>query len=81
VLLLSTVTLIAFHELGARLGVVTGRGLTGLIRAQHGTGAAVTRGTAHSWVSAATGRQTGVLVGLTGVVAPCTVALAVLAFQ
>src|SRR6476646_2830996 len=42
VLLLSTVTLIVFHELGARLGVVTGRGLTGLIRAQHGTRAAVT---------------------------------------
>jgi Mn2+/Fe2+ NRAMP family transporter len=36
VLLLSTVTLVIFHELGARLGVVTGRGLTGLIRAQHG---------------------------------------------
>jgi Mn2+/Fe2+ NRAMP family transporter len=37
VLLVSTVTLVVFHELGARLGVVTGRGLTGLIRARHGT--------------------------------------------
>jgi Mn2+/Fe2+ NRAMP family transporter len=42
VLLLSTVTLVIFHELGARLGAVTGRGLTGLIRAQHGRGAAMT---------------------------------------
>jgi Mn2+/Fe2+ NRAMP family transporter len=42
VLLLSTVTLIVFHELGARLGVVTGRGLTGLIRAEYGTRTAVT---------------------------------------
>jgi NRAMP (natural resistance-associated macrophage protein)-like metal ion transporter len=42
VLLFSTVTLIVFHELGARLGVVTGRGLIGLIRAQHGARAAVT---------------------------------------
>jgi Mn2+/Fe2+ NRAMP family transporter len=42
VLLLSTVTLVIFHELGARLGVVTGRGLTGLIRAQHGRRPAVT---------------------------------------
>jgi Mn2+/Fe2+ NRAMP family transporter len=42
VLLFSTVTLIVFHELGARLGVVTGRGLIGLIRAQHGAPLAVT---------------------------------------
>jgi Mn2+/Fe2+ NRAMP family transporter len=42
VLLFSTVTLIVFHELGARLGVVTGRGLIGLIRAQHGARLAVT---------------------------------------
>ena len=41
VLLLSTVTLVIFHELGARLGVVTGRGLTELIRAQHGRGSAM----------------------------------------
>jgi NRAMP (natural resistance-associated macrophage protein)-like metal ion transporter len=41
VLLFSTVTLIVFHELGARLGVVTGRGLIGLIRAQHGAPLAV----------------------------------------
>jgi Mn2+/Fe2+ NRAMP family transporter len=45
VLLLSTVTLIVFHELGARLGVVTGRGLTGLIRAEYGTRTAVTAAT------------------------------------
>jgi Mn2+/Fe2+ NRAMP family transporter len=41
VLLFSTVTLIVFHELGARLGVVTGRGLIGLIRTQHGAPLAV----------------------------------------
>ncbi len=41
VLLFSTVTLIVFHELGARLGVVTGRGLIGLIRTQHGVPLAV----------------------------------------
>jgi Mn2+/Fe2+ NRAMP family transporter len=44
VLLLSTVTLVIFHELGARLGVVTGRGLTGLIRAQHGRRSAILAG-------------------------------------
>ena len=38
VLLLSTVALIVFHELGARLGVVTGQGLIGLIRHRYGAG-------------------------------------------
>jgi Mn2+/Fe2+ NRAMP family transporter len=36
VLLLSTIALIAFHTLGARMGVVTGQGLTGLIRDRYG---------------------------------------------
>lgn len=36
VLLLSTVALILFHGLGARMGVVTGQGLTGLIRQRFG---------------------------------------------
>ena len=36
VLLLSTGALILFHELGARMGVVTGQGLAGLIRQRYG---------------------------------------------
>ena len=36
VLLLSTLALIVFHDLGARLGVVTGQGLIGLIRHRYG---------------------------------------------
>jgi Mn2+/Fe2+ NRAMP family transporter len=36
VLLLSTIALILFHEVGARLGAVTGQGLTGLIRERYG---------------------------------------------
>ena len=36
VLSLSTVALIVFHELGARMGVVTGQGMTGLIRERFG---------------------------------------------
>ena len=36
VLLLSTIALIAFHSLGARMGVVTGQGLMGLIRDRYG---------------------------------------------
>jgi Mn2+/Fe2+ NRAMP family transporter len=36
VLLLSTVALVVFHSLGARMGVVTGQGLTGLIRQRYG---------------------------------------------
>lgn len=36
VLLLSTLALILFHDLGARMGVVTGQGLTGLIREAFG---------------------------------------------
>lgn len=36
VLLLSTLALILFHELGARMGVVTGQGLAGLIRERYG---------------------------------------------
>ena len=36
VLLLSTVALVLFHDLGARMGVVTGQGLAGLIRETYG---------------------------------------------
>jgi len=36
VLLVATAALIVFHELGARMGVVTGQGLTGLIRERYG---------------------------------------------
>ncbi len=38
VLLLSTLALMVFHDLGARLGVVTGQGLIGLIRHRYGVG-------------------------------------------
>jgi Mn2+/Fe2+ NRAMP family transporter len=36
ILLLSTVALVMFHELGARMGCVTGQGLAGLIRQRYG---------------------------------------------
>ena len=36
VLALSTLALIVFHEVGARLGIVTGQGLAGLIRERYG---------------------------------------------
>jgi NRAMP (natural resistance-associated macrophage protein)-like metal ion transporter len=36
VLLLSTVALVLFHDLGSRLGIVTGQGLTGLVREAYG---------------------------------------------
>jgi NRAMP (natural resistance-associated macrophage protein)-like metal ion transporter len=36
VLLLSTAALVLFHEIGARMGVVTGQGLAGLIRERYG---------------------------------------------
>ena len=36
VLLLSTLALILFHELGARMGVATGQGLAGLLRERYG---------------------------------------------
>jgi Mn2+/Fe2+ NRAMP family transporter len=36
VLVLSTVALILFHQLGARMGIVTGQGLMGLIRERYG---------------------------------------------
>ncbi|TGD89988.1 divalent metal cation transporter [Mycolicibacterium sp. CH28] len=38
VLLLSTVALIVFHTLAARMGVVTGQGLIGLVRQRYGVG-------------------------------------------
>lgn len=40
VLGLSTLALIVFHEVGARIGLVTGQGLTGLIRDRYGVRAA-----------------------------------------
>ena len=36
VLTLSTLALVLFHELGARVGVVTGQGMAGLIRERYG---------------------------------------------
>src|SRR3954449_9090893 len=41
VLTLSTAALIVFHELGVRLGIVTGQGLLTLVRERFGQGAAV----------------------------------------
>ncbi len=41
VLVLSTLALIVFHELGARMGVVTGCGLAALIRRRYGSNAAI----------------------------------------
>ena len=38
VLLLSTVALVVFHGLAARMGVVTGQGLIGLVRQRYGVG-------------------------------------------
>lgn len=38
VLLLSTVALVVFHGLAARMGVVTGQGLVGLVRQRYGVG-------------------------------------------
>lgn len=40
VLALSTVALVVFHSLGARMGVVTGQGLIGLVRQRFGVGPA-----------------------------------------
>jgi NRAMP (natural resistance-associated macrophage protein)-like metal ion transporter len=37
VIVVSTVALVLFHEVGARMGVVTGRGLTGLARDRYGS--------------------------------------------
>ncbi len=41
VLLLSVAALVVFHELGARLGLVTGQGLVALVRASYGQRAAL----------------------------------------
>jgi Mn2+/Fe2+ NRAMP family transporter len=41
VLALSTLALMVFHELGMRMGVATGQGLTGLVRERFGVGAAL----------------------------------------
>jgi Mn2+/Fe2+ NRAMP family transporter len=38
VLLLSTLALMLFHDLGARMGVVSGQGLIGLVRHRYGAG-------------------------------------------
>lgn len=40
VLALSTVALVLFHSLGARMGAVTGQGIIGLVRQRHGVGPA-----------------------------------------
>jgi Mn2+/Fe2+ NRAMP family transporter len=41
VLLLSVLALVVFHELGARLGLATGKGLVALVHASHGRSAAL----------------------------------------
>jgi Mn2+/Fe2+ NRAMP family transporter len=41
VLAVSTIALVLFQDLGARIGVVTGQGLAGLIRQRYGAGAGV----------------------------------------
>ena len=41
VLLISVAALVVFHELGARLGLVTGKGLVALVRTAHGPTAAL----------------------------------------
>ncbi len=41
VLAVSTLALIVFHELGARMGIVTGKGLLALVRDRYGTGGAM----------------------------------------
>jgi NRAMP (natural resistance-associated macrophage protein)-like metal ion transporter len=46
VLLVSTLALMVFHELGMRMGVATGQGLAGLIRERFGVGAALVAVTA-----------------------------------
>ena len=41
IIVLSTAALMVFHELGMRMGVATGQGLTGLVRQRFGIRAAV----------------------------------------
>src|SRR4051794_21733627 len=62
VLLLSTVALIVFHDLGARLGVVTGQGLIGLIR--HRYGLSVASGALLALVIANLGTATAEFAGI-----------------
>ena len=62
VLLLSTVALIVFHDLGARMGVVTGQGLIGLIRHRYGVGVAA--GALLALVVANLGTATAELAGV-----------------
>ena len=49
VLALSTAALIVFHELGVRLGIVTGKGLLTLVRERYGQRAAGARRSRRSW--------------------------------
>jgi Mn2+/Fe2+ NRAMP family transporter len=62
VLLLSTVALIIFHDLGARLGVVTGQGLIGLVRHRYGVG--VGAGALLALVTANLGTATAEFAGI-----------------
>src|SRR5215208_4946998 len=55
VLTLSTAALVLFHELGARMGVVTGQGMAGLIRERYGV----------RWAAAALVALVGANVGTT----------------
>ena len=49
VLAVSTIALVLFQDLGARIGVVTGQGLAGLIRQRYGARAGVLSITARTW--------------------------------
>ena len=49
VLALSTAALIVFHELGARMGIVTGKGLIALVRERYGHAGARRSRSARSW--------------------------------
>ena len=62
VLLLSTVALVMFHDLGARLGVVTGQGLIGLVRHRYGVG--VGAGALLALVTANLGTATAEFAGI-----------------
>jgi hypothetical protein len=62
VLLLSTLALMVFHSLGARMGVVTGQGLIGLIRHRYGVG--VSGAALLALVVANVGTATGEFAGI-----------------
>jgi hypothetical protein len=62
VLALSTAALVLFHELGARMGVVTGQGMAGLMRERYGV----------RWAAAALLALVGANVGTTCASSPAS---------